>query len=149
MPIGFTKTDQLIELSKDGDNGKEELTEVELKAALQKKQEVRSKLLKQYRRYYNKNLEDETDLIPGKTFLTERAFRTKKASSGLLGGLGGLFGGAQPPAETIAVETGKFKGIIQVFNNQRKKEREALIVEQFNKVAGLTKTLIEIQMAED
>lgn len=75
--------------------------------------------LKHYRRYYTKELEKISDLMPPSPFLAVPAYRTKKDD--------GLFG----TGETTSVLTGKFKGLVKVFREEFRIKRDKLIEENF------------------
>jgi hypothetical protein len=79
-----------------------------------------------YRMYFNKPLEN-VKAITGdtKVFIHEHIYKAKIAGSGMFGG------GSSSPKDSVAVETGKFKGLIQVYNDSRKERRTEKIDKLF------------------
>lgn len=81
--------------------------------------------VRHYRKFYTKPLEDVPEVMGAETtFVHEHIFKAKIANQG-------LFGGQATPKDSVAVQTGVFKGYIQVFNQQRKDQRMAIIENLF------------------
>lgn len=99
--------------------------------------------MRHYRKYYTKQLEDVPEVMGTEsTFIHEHIYKAKIASQG-------LFGGQSSPKDSTAVETGVFKGYIQVFNQQRKDQRIQIIENLFQELDGLIKDAYLLQVGQE
>ena len=73
--------------------------------------------IKHYRRYYTDELENCREVMPASPFLHEDITRAEKKSAGLFGDAD-----ADPSSSTIKT-TGRFKGLVKVFNKDRLEKR--------------------------
>jgi hypothetical protein len=78
-----------------------------------------------YRRYYTSELENNDEVMPGYPFIRETIFRIEES--------GGMFGGGNP-ADNKAIKAGVFKGLVEVYNDERKAERTRLLKEGYSEL---------------
>jgi hypothetical protein len=75
--------------------------------------------IKHYRRFYNNELELVEEIMPGGSpFKLEPAYRTEQKNGGLFGG------GDFDSMNSSSIVSGKFKGLITIYNEDRKAIRE-------------------------
>lgn len=81
--------------------------------------------IKHYRRYHPDELENCREVMPASPFLHEDICRAEKKSAGLFGDAD-----ADPSSSTIKI-TGKFKGLVKVYNKGRMEKRQKVIADGF------------------
>lgn len=92
--------------------------------------------IKHYRRFYTNELELVEEVMPGGSpFMREPAYRMEQESAGLFGG------GDNDSENNKSVVSGYFKGLVAMYNEERKAKREVKMLEG---VAGVKLKLAEI-----
>jgi hypothetical protein len=77
--------------------------------------------IKHYRRFYNNELELVEEIMPGGSpFKLEPAYRMVQKNAG-------LFGGDNDSFNNSSVVSGKFKGLISIYNEEKKAVKEKKI----------------------
>ena len=97
-----------------------------------------------YRKYYTKELEQEAEVMGEAPFLHERVFRTKPAGAGLFG-----LGASANPKDVKPLQTGVFKGLVQVYNDARKQKRVENIEREYAALQRNIREAYKLQVGEE
>ena len=80
--------------------------------------------IKHYRRLYTNELELIPEVMPASPFMIEQAYRMEQKNAGFFGG------GDDDSENNVAVPTGKFKGLVAMYNEYRRAVREKKLAEE-------------------